>query len=64
MTYDELMPVVPFRIEKEYKAALRDLAKENGHTTNTFIRKIVKDYFNKHGIVINHPQFDIKKVPV
>ena len=62
MSYDESMPVIPFRIEKKYKQALKDLAAENGITTNVLVRKIIENFFIANNIIETNPTFNIKKI--
>ena len=51
------MPVVPFRIEKEYRDILKSLADKYNTNINQLVTQIIKSYLEEKGHVKLEPKF-------
>ena len=47
MSYHDENPVIPFRIKKETKRLIKQIADENGLSVNVLCRKIIEAYLRQ-----------------
>ena len=59
MTYDEKMPIIPFRIDSATKDALKRLAEKRGKAVQVVVRDIINEYLESHGYIITTKEFNI-----
>ena len=56
MSYNDDMPVIPFRIDKIYRVKLVELAEKYDTSVNQLVQQIVKNWFADKG----HTKMDVK----
>ena len=49
MSYDESMPVIPFRASSDIKKALRFIAEKRDESVQVVVRGIIYEYLEAHG---------------